>query len=49
MSMLDQWNDTEFEPLFVTKKDGTQMVIHPDGTEEVITEDDPRYNHWHNL
>ena len=49
MSILEQWEDTANEPVRMTKADGTQMIFHPDGTEEVITEDDPRYDHWHNL
>jgi hypothetical protein len=42
-----KWEDTEFEPLYVVKKDGSHWLVHPDGTEEKLSPQDKRYRPWH--
>ena len=42
-----EWDDTADDPIKMIKADGTQVIIHPDGTEEILDEDHPHYNHWH--
>jgi hypothetical protein len=41
-----EWDDTADKELKVITVDGVQKLIYPDGTEEILDKDHPRYNHW---
>ena len=45
---LKRWMTEVGEPIHIIKVDGTQHYAYDDGTVEILTEDDPRYDHLHN-
>jgi hypothetical protein len=47
-TLHEKWLSEKDDPLHFIRKDGTQIIHYPDGTEENLSEDDPRYDHWHN-
>jgi hypothetical protein len=46
LTLHEKWDSEKDEEIKVIKRDGRQLLIYPDGREEALTPDHPRWDHW---